>query len=548
MTINANGSYTYTRSRVPGPVDRSVGDTDSFTYTMRDAANAQSTATVNLTVNGVSDAPMAVADSFDAIGNTGLFVGTTRPATQAGKEIITGSVLSNDTDPDTPQASLVAEPVTNAPTTLGGTITIESDGNFTYHPDDADVNVTDSFVYRVCDASPCNSGTVANATGTLSLPLTGQVWYVRNNEPAGGDGTSDTPFDTLAEAEAASGTGDTVFVFDGNNTTTNLNTGYAMNASERLIGESRPLSLDPDGGGGPLGTASLFPGTSGAQPTLTASNEDVIVLASNVLVDGIDVDPSGTGGGISGGAGTDAVTVQNVNVTDTGTAGTQPGIEMDGTTGVNRFTGVTVTNGGSATAIGVRINHADRVLFANTATNTIATSGRQGARCGEHEPADQPLERHHGDGLRHRCDPAEQHDGPARARRRRRHGPVAADDVGRDGGAGHRQLEHGRRSTPAERTRSRPRAGPRSDIRNSNGSQFFFDSASSTNSAGDGINLDTNLTAPVVINAGTIAGAAGIAFDVNGGGVGGGGVTYAGAINDGSGRSRSRSPAAMAAA
>ena len=164
-------------------------------------------------------------------------------------------MLANDTDPDTPQASLVVEPVTNAPTTLGGTITIESDGNFTYHPDDADVGVTDTFTYRVCDASPCNSGTVANATGTLSLPIAGQVWYVRNNEPAGGDGTSDTPFDTLAEAEAASGTGDTVFVFDGSNTTTNLDTGYAMNANERLIGESRPLSLDPDGGG-PLPTVA----------------------------------------------------------------------------------------------------------------------------------------------------------------------------------------------------------------------------------------------------------------------------------------------------
>ena len=93
--------------------------------------------------------------------------------------------------------------MTNAPTTLGGTITIESDGNFTYQPDDADVGVTDTFTYRVCDASPCNSGTVANSTGTLSLPIAGQVWYVRNNEPAGGDGTSDTPFDTLAEAEAA---------------------------------------------------------------------------------------------------------------------------------------------------------------------------------------------------------------------------------------------------------------------------------------------------------------------------------------------------------
>ena len=229
-------------------------------------------------------------------------------------------MLANDTDPDTPQASLVAEPVTNAPTTLGGTITIESDGNFTYHPDDVDIGVTDTFTYRVCDDSPCNSGTVANATGTLSLPIAGQVWYVRNNEPAGGDGTSDTPFDTLAEAEAASGTGDTVFVFDGSNTTTNLDTGYAMNANERLIGESRPLSLDPDGGG-PLPTSPLHPGTSGAQPTLTASNEDVVVLASNTLVDGVDVDPSGTGGGISGGAGIDAVTVQNVNVTDTGTRG-----------------------------------------------------------------------------------------------------------------------------------------------------------------------------------------------------------------------------------
>ena len=103
----------------------STGQTasDSFTYTMQDGAGAQDTATVNLTINGISDAPTAVADSFDAIGNTGLFVGTTRPATQAGKEI-TGSVLDNDTDPDTPQASLVAEPVTNAPTTLGGTITV----------------------------------------------------------------------------------------------------------------------------------------------------------------------------------------------------------------------------------------------------------------------------------------------------------------------------------------------------------------------------------------------------------------------------------------
>ena len=534
VTINANGSYTYNPLAAFQGLSTGQTASDSFTYTMQDGAGAQDTATVNITVNGISDAPSAVADSFDAISNTGLFVGTTRPGAQAGKEI-TGSVLDNDTDPDTPHASLVVEPVTNAPTTLGGTITIEADGNFTYQPDDADVGVTDTFTYRVCDNSPCNSGTVANSTGTLSLPLTGQVWYVRNNEPAGGDGTSDAPFDTLAEAEAASGTGDTTYVFDGSNTTTNLDTGYAMNANERLIGESRPLSLDPDGGG-PLATAPLFPGTSGAQPTLTASNEDVVVLASNVLVDGVDVDPSGTGGGISGGAGTDAVTVRNVNVTDTGTAGTQPGIEMDGTTGVNTFTGVTVTNGGSATAIGVRINNADRVLFANTATNTIATTGAKAL-----DVASTSL-------LTSRWnDITVTGSGTGAIRLSSATGqPVLGDGSGTDlslqttsGATAALDIASSNTVTvdSAGTDTISATGGPALDIRNSNGSQYFFDSASSTNSAGDGVNLDTNLTAPVVINAGTIAGAAGIAFDVNGGGVGGGGVVYDGAINDGPGES-----------
>ena len=326
-----------------------------------------------------------------------------------------------------------------------------------------------------------------------------------------------------------------MFVFDGSNTTTNLDTGYAMNASERLIGESRPLSLDPDGGG-PLPTSPLHPGTSGAQPTLTASNEDVVVLASNVLVDGVDVDPSGTGGGISGGAGTDAVTVQNANVTDTGTAGTQPGIEMDGTTGVNRFTGVTVTNGGSATAIGVRINNADRVLFANTATNTIATSGAKAL-----DAASTSL-------LTSRWnDITVTGSGTGAIRLSSTTGqPVLGDGSGTDlslqttsGATAALDIASSNTVTvdSAGTDTISATGGPAMDIRNSNGSQYFFDSASSTNSAGDGVNLDTNLTAPVVINAGTIAGAAGIAFDVNGGGVGGGGVVYDGAINDGPGQS-----------
>ena len=534
VTIGADGSYAYTPPAAFQALSTGESDTDSFQYTMADGAGAQSTATVNLTVTGISDAPTAVADTYDVIGNTGLFVGTTKPAGDAGK-VVSGSILSNDTDPDTPQASLVAEPVTNAPTTLGGTITIEGDGNFTYQPDDVDTGVTDTFSYRVCDASPCNAATVANALGTINLAIAGQVWYVRNNQAPGGDGTSDTPFDTLVEAETASGPGDTTYVFDGDNTTTNLNTGYLMDASERLIGESRPLSLDPDGGG-PLPTSSLFPGTSGAQPTLTASNEDVVVLASNTLVDGVDLDPSGTGGGISGVAGTSDVTVQNLNVTDTGTAGTQPGIEMDGTTGVNRFTGVTVSNGGSATAIGVRINNADRVLFTNTATNTIATSG---AKALDAVSTNLLTSRWN--------DVTVTGSGSGAVRLSSVTGqPALGDGAGTD-----LSLQTTSGSTAALDIASSntvtvdaggtdtisATGGPAVDIRNSNGSQFSFDSVSSTNSAGDGINLDTNLTTPFTASAGAISGAAGIAVDVNAGGVGGGAVSYAGAINDGAGAS-----------
>ncbi len=539
VTIAADGSYTFNPGTFYQGLSTGQSATFSFDYTMQDGAAAQDTATVQITINGVADDPVAVADAYDAIGNTGLFVGTTRPASQAGKEI-TGSVLANDTDPDTPAANLSALAVTNAATTQGGTITIEADGNFTYHPDDAVTGLTDTYLYTVCDTPACDEGT---ATGTLNLPIAGQVWYVRNSEAAGGDGTSDTPFDTLIAAESASGPGDTLYVFDGNNTTTKLATGYVMEANERLIGESRPLSLDPDGAGG-LPTTSLFPGTSGAQPTLTATNKDVVSLAAGVTVDGIDLDPSGTGGGIGGGPGAGggaagAVTVQNVNVTDTGTMGTQPGIELDGTTGVNRFTGVTVTNGGSQGAIGVRLDSADRVLFADTATNTIATTGAKALEATATDAGTNLLTSRWND-------ITVTASGSGAIRLINTSGqPELGDGAGTD-----LSLETTTGATPALEIASSSgvtvdtggvdtisaTGGPAVNIRNSFGSAFAFDSVSSTSSADDGIHLDTNLGTPFTAAIGSISGAAGEAVDVNGGGLNGD-VTYGGQINDGSGSS-----------
>ncbi len=373
VTIAADGGYTYNPGGIFQGLSTGESDTDSFTYTMADGAGAESTATVRLTITGVSDAPTANTDSFDAVGNTALFVSVSRPTGQAGR-VTNGSVLANDTDPDSPAAALVVQDVTDAATTRGGRITIKSDGTFAYQPPAGDTGVTDSFTYRVCDASPCTATTVANSTGTLRLPIAGQVWYVDNTAPAGGGGTSTTPFDTLAEAEAASGAGDTTFVFDGNDTSTGLGGGYTMNNSERLIGEVSGLTLDPDGAG-PLDTFDLYPATAGKRPVLTASGEDVVTLASKSTVSGLGLDPSGNGGGLSGGVGVDASTISDVTINDTGTNGTQPGLELNGTTGTTNVSNLSVS---TAQAKGVRLANAGKVVFASSGTVSIVSNGAAG--------------------------------------------------------------------------------------------------------------------------------------------------------------------------
>src|SRR5262249_43802681 len=57
LTLNGNGSFTYT------PAGNYNGS-DSFTYKANDGTLDSNTATVNITVNPVNDAPVAVNDSY----------------------------------------------------------------------------------------------------------------------------------------------------------------------------------------------------------------------------------------------------------------------------------------------------------------------------------------------------------------------------------------------------------------------------------------------------------------------------------------------------
>ncbi len=75
VTVNANGSFTYT----PNP---NTNGADSFTYRVSDGTVNSNDATVSLTINPVNDAPTGVPDSYRTPVNTPLVVSLTDPSGQ----------------------------------------------------------------------------------------------------------------------------------------------------------------------------------------------------------------------------------------------------------------------------------------------------------------------------------------------------------------------------------------------------------------------------------------------------------------------------------
>lgn len=159
LTLNADGSFLYT------PDAGYVGG-DSFTYTANDGTGDSVAATVSITVSDTNDVPVAAANSYATDEDTTLTV--TAPG-----------VLANDTDAD--GDSLTAIVVTGG---SHGTVTLNSDGSFTYVPD-ADYNGPDSFTYKA------NDGTVDSSTVTVSITVNPV-----NDAPVAQNDTKTTAFNT----------------------------------------------------------------------------------------------------------------------------------------------------------------------------------------------------------------------------------------------------------------------------------------------------------------------------------------------------------------
>lgn len=336
---------------------------DVFSYTLTPGgANAQ----VSVAVTCVADPPVADNDTFEgrdaAIGNT-IFViddPTDGPPTVAGPHrVVSDSVLFGDTDAD-PGTVLALVPGTFT-TQFGGSVVIEADGDMIYSPPaGCDIGV-DSFDYTVTD-----QGAVAPLTdvGTVIIGITGCVWYVDNS--ADGDvGTSTAPFDTIAQAAAASSAGDDIFVFTGDGTTTGYDTAIALDDDQQLIGEASDLVVDG---------RTLHRGDPAKRPTITMdSGLYVVGLGVGNRVAGLEVHPVTAGGGIGVvdivGDPAGDVTVDDVRIVDDVSDGI--GLALQGVTGTSRIGDLDV----DVVGFGVLVDSTEKVVFDPAADVKIRTTG-----------------------------------------------------------------------------------------------------------------------------------------------------------------------------
>nr|WP_234031792.1 Ig-like domain-containing protein [Porphyrobacter sp. SLTP] len=154
LTLNANGSYSFDPSNAAYQ-SLAVGETTDVvaTYTVTDENGAESTSTLTITVTGVNDAPVAVADVAAATEDAAP---------------VTGSVATNDSDVDN---DAVLTYTLDAP--VDG-LTLNADGSYSFDPSDAAyqslaVGETTDVVatYTVTDENG------AESTSTLTITVTG---------------------------------------------------------------------------------------------------------------------------------------------------------------------------------------------------------------------------------------------------------------------------------------------------------------------------------------------------------------------------------------
>ncbi|MEH2024670.1 beta strand repeat-containing protein, partial [Nostoc sp.] len=228
VTLNVDGSLTYDPNASFESLAVDERATDSFTYTISNGS-LTNTASVNLTINGVNDAPVAVNDSLTNGFNT--------PVT-----ILASTLLANDTDIDINNLSITA--VTGA---TNGTAVLNNNGTVGNLADDFIVftpfnglSGNANFNYTISDGSLTSTARVAIAVGA-------NITGTNENDTISGTPGNDAIAGGNGNDNISGGAGNDTFVLglgDGNDTITDFaGIGIGSNPSTTMISQLDTLQF-----------------------------------------------------------------------------------------------------------------------------------------------------------------------------------------------------------------------------------------------------------------------------------------------------------------
>jgi hypothetical protein len=252
ILMNTNGTFTYTPATGFTGIDR-------FAYTAGTGTLPNNDAIVTVTVG---TAASSTNDSYSVTGNISISRNAASGVllNDAGNNVAVTAVNGN-----------IANVGAAITTIQGGNLTLNADGSFSYNPPPG-FEGADNFTYTIDNSFGVTS------TATVTLNISGMIWFINNAAGSTGDGRLSSPFNTLAAFTSVNnGTGnnpaagDNIFIYTGSGSYTG---GTALLNNQRLIGQGTSVSIE-------AATAITLATGSASLPTTGGTNPAIINAAGN---------------------------------------------------------------------------------------------------------------------------------------------------------------------------------------------------------------------------------------------------------------------------
>ncbi len=196
-----------------------------------------------------------------------------------------------------------------------------------------DIDIVTGAAETAAPANAEKTAVINAATGSAQ-----RIIHVDNSKAAAGNGTIETPYNTLQAAEAAAGNYDIIYLHRGDGTTANQNQGITLSRTgQKLIGAGTDFSLGNAAyrvaNNERLPASQLIQGS--AAPVITNVNlngDGVSITASNIVLQGIEID-SADRYGVSVIADGALASATNVQISGVSVSGSKTGFYFHGANG-----------------------------------------------------------------------------------------------------------------------------------------------------------------------------------------------------------------------